>query len=93
MIENKEIPHYATQVDPEKKEVSCWVESQAEKVVNLFYCDIFIPTNLGLFRSVDGTWRSISIRMWPSRFVISVIPMGYSLSVCDLNLYPDLLSL
>ena len=55
MIENKEIPHYATQVDPEKKEVSCWVESQAEKVVNLFYCDIFIPTNLGLFRSVDGT--------------------------------------
>ena len=37
LIENKEIPHYATtQVDREKKEVSCWVESQADKVVNLF---------------------------------------------------------
>ena len=36
LIENKEISHYATQVDREKKEVSCWVESQADKVVNLF---------------------------------------------------------
>ena len=36
MIDNKEIPHYAIQVNPEKKEVSCWIESQAEKVVNLF---------------------------------------------------------
>ena len=49
-IENKEIPHYAIQVDREKKEVSCWVESQAEKVVNLFllcHIDIlFIHSNI-----------------------------------------------
>ena len=51
MIEDKEIPHYAINVDPEKKEVTCWIASEAEKVCEyLFHYDIlFISTNLGLF--------------------------------------------
>ena len=32
MIENNLTPHYEIYVDREKKEVTCWVESQAEKV-------------------------------------------------------------
>jgi hypothetical protein len=32
MIEHHETPHYKIHVDEEKKEVTCWVESQAEKV-------------------------------------------------------------
>jgi hypothetical protein len=32
MIENEEIQHYATHVDPAKKEVSCWIASEAGKV-------------------------------------------------------------
>ena len=32
MIEDKEIPHYAIHVDPVKKEVSCWISSEAGKV-------------------------------------------------------------
>ena len=32
MIEKKKIPHYNINVDPEKKEVTCWIESQAGKV-------------------------------------------------------------
>ena len=32
MIENKEIEHYAVHVDPVKKEVSCWIASEAGKV-------------------------------------------------------------
>ena len=32
MIENKEIQHYATNVDPAKKEVSCWIASEEGKV-------------------------------------------------------------
>ena len=32
MIENKEVPHYAMHVDPAKKEVSCWIASEAGKV-------------------------------------------------------------
>ena len=32
MIEEKEIPHYAMHVDPVKKEVSCWIASEAGKV-------------------------------------------------------------
>ena len=51
MIEDKEIPHYAINVDPEKKEVTCWIASETEKVCeSLFRYDIlFISTNLGLF--------------------------------------------
>jgi hypothetical protein len=32
MIEDKEIEHYAIHVDPAKKEVSCWIASEANKV-------------------------------------------------------------
>ena len=32
MIENKEIPHYNINVDLGRKKISCWIESQAEKV-------------------------------------------------------------
>ena len=32
MIEDEEIPHYATHVDPVKKEVTCWIASEAGKV-------------------------------------------------------------
>ena len=32
MIENKEVEHYNIYVDPVKKEVSCWIASEAGKV-------------------------------------------------------------
>ena len=32
MIENNEIPHYLINADPAKKEVSCWIPSEADKV-------------------------------------------------------------
>ena len=32
MIEDKEVQHYAMHVDPVKKEVSCWIASEAGKV-------------------------------------------------------------
>ena len=32
MIENKEIEHYSIHTDPAKKEVSCWIASEAGKV-------------------------------------------------------------
>jgi len=32
MVEDKEVAHYAVQVDPVKKEVSCWIASEAGKV-------------------------------------------------------------
>jgi hypothetical protein len=32
MIENEEIPHYNINFNPQKKEASCWIESQAGKV-------------------------------------------------------------
>jgi hypothetical protein len=37
MIENNETPHYKIHVDEEKKEVTCWVESQAEKVCEFLF--------------------------------------------------------
>ena len=42
MMENNEVEHYAMQVDPVKKEVSCWIASEAGKVrqiiLSLFFC-------------------------------------------------------
>ena len=32
MIENKEVPHFDMHVDPEKREVSCWLASEEGKV-------------------------------------------------------------
>lgn len=32
MVENKKVQHYDIQVDSRRKEVSCWIESKAEKV-------------------------------------------------------------
>jgi len=32
MVEDKEVEHYAIHVDPVKKEVSCWIASEAGKV-------------------------------------------------------------
>ena len=47
MIENKEIPHYAIKVDQQKKEVTCWIASEEEKVCVFFFfhChDIILTT-------------------------------------------------
>ena len=48
MIEGREIEHYAIHVDPAKKEVSCWIASEANKVrESLFNIDfLFISTNI-----------------------------------------------
>ena len=35
MIEDEEVQHYAMHVDPAKKEVSCWIASEAGKVREL----------------------------------------------------------
>jgi hypothetical protein len=32
MIEEEEVPHYAMNIDPAKKEVSCWIASKEGKV-------------------------------------------------------------
>ena len=46
MIEDKEIEHYAMQGDPAKKEVSCWIASEANKVrESLFVIEIFVHSN------------------------------------------------
>jgi len=37
MIEDKEIEHYAMHVDPIKKEVTCWIASEANKVRKSFF--------------------------------------------------------
>ena len=37
LIENKKIPHYNIKVDPEKKEVTCWIASEEEKVCESFF--------------------------------------------------------
>jgi hypothetical protein len=47
MIENEEIPHYEAHVDAEKKEVTCWVESQAEKV-----CEFLFTMTSCLFQQI-----------------------------------------
>lgn len=57
MIENNEVQHYATHVDPVKKEVSCWIASEEGKVCEPFFAiqvdtKLFIPTNLGVFSRV-----------------------------------------
>ena len=36
MIENKKVPHFAVDVNPEKKEVSCWIASEEGKVRDFF---------------------------------------------------------
>lgn len=57
MIENNEVQHYATHVDPVKKEVSCWIASEEGKVREPFFAiqvdtKPFIPPNLGVFSRV-----------------------------------------
>ena len=37
MIENKKVQHYAMQVDQDKKEVTCWIASEAGKVRELLF--------------------------------------------------------
>ena len=61
MIEDKEIPHYAIHVDPVKKEVSCWIASEAGKVCgSLFlFFDNFVSTNIGLFSYMVRTRRRL----------------------------------
>lgn len=43
MIEDEEVPHYAISVDPVKKEVSCWIASEAGKVRVSLDTLIFFP--------------------------------------------------
>ena len=60
MIEDKEIPHYGIHVDPVKKEVSCWIASEAGKVGDSLFSlltFLFIPRNLGLFGCIVRTQR------------------------------------
>jgi hypothetical protein len=52
MIEDKEVQHYAMHVDPAKKEVSCWIASEAGKVREPLFSllTLILPTNLlGVF--------------------------------------------
>ena len=57
MVEDKEVQHYAMHVDPAKKEVSCWIASEAGKVRELLLRTLFSyhwmiilsPTNIGVF--------------------------------------------
>ena len=35
-IEDEEVPHFAMHVNPEKKEVSCWIASEEGKVRESF---------------------------------------------------------
>jgi hypothetical protein len=59
MIEDREVEHYAIAVDLAKKEVTCWIASEANKVrESLFDIDIlFIPTNLDVFGCMVRTRR------------------------------------
>jgi len=34
LIDGKEIPHYGIETNEEKREVSCWIASEAGKVTN-----------------------------------------------------------
>jgi hypothetical protein len=63
MIEDKEIPHYASHVDLAKKEVSCWIPSEEGKVRgSLFAIEIlFIQANLGLYSCLVRTPHGIPI--------------------------------
>ena len=67
MIEGKEIPHYAMHVDPVKKEVSCWIASEAGKVRGPLFSTLtffFILINLDLFSYMVRTRRKIPNRRW-----------------------------
>ena len=45
MIEEKEVPHLAIDVDSEKKEVSCWVASEEGKVRESFRYRYLVHSN------------------------------------------------
>ena len=65
MIEDKEIPHYGIHADPVKKEVSCWIASEAGKVCEFLFSlltFLFIRTNLVLFGCIVRTQRKIPNR-------------------------------
>ena len=52
MIEDREVEHYAIEMNPDMKEVTCWIPSEEGKVREyIFDIDIilFISTNLELF--------------------------------------------
>ena len=42
MIEDKEVQHYAILVDPAKKEVSCWIASEAGKVCEFLFAIVIL---------------------------------------------------
>ena len=48
MIEDKEIQHYAMQVNPAKKEVTCWIASEAGKVRE----SLFAMTSCSSFQQI-----------------------------------------
>ena len=68
MIEEKEIPHYAMHVDPVKKEVSCWIASEAGKVRGPLFSTLtfffIILINLDLFSYMVRTRRKIPNHWW-----------------------------
>jgi len=57
MVEDKEVEHYAVQVDPVKKEVSCWIASEVGKVRDLFNTRI-LTSLTGVFSNKCRHFRS-----------------------------------
>ena len=44
-IEDEEVPHFAMHVNPEKKEVSCWIASEEGKVRESFRYRYLVHSN------------------------------------------------
>ena len=57
MVEDQEVQHHAMHIDPVKKEVSCWIASEAGKVRELRYLTLTSITLLfsEIFRRLAGT--------------------------------------
>ena len=62
MVEDQEVQHYAMHIDPVKKEVSCWIASEAGKVRELLDTWILLllltsmtPLFSEIFRRLAGT--------------------------------------
>ena len=42
MVEDKEVQHYNIHVDPAKKEVNCWIASEAGKVCESLFAFVLL---------------------------------------------------
>ena len=59
MIEKKEVPHYNIKVDPEKKEITCWIASEEGKVCEFLQRHLADLTNLDVFCGMGQNGRPI----------------------------------